>query len=94
MKNHIALAIALALGSTFAIAGDDKHKSDSTAAPAASEQSATEPKAGEEMKEGAAGAAGPESSKGVSGAASGDAAVTTPPKDGEAAPSDSDKPKK
>lgn len=33
MKNHIALAIALALGSTFAIAGD-KHKSDTTSAPA------------------------------------------------------------
>lgn len=77
MKNHIALAIALALGSTFAIAGDKHHKSDSTSATPTEEpakQDQAQPKSGEAMKEGAAGAAGPESSTGVSGAASGDAA--------------------
>ncbi|MBA2350216.1 MAG: hypothetical protein M3Q32_05395 [Pseudomonadota bacterium] len=95
MKNHIALAIALALGSTFAIAGD-KHKSDSTSAPA-TEKSATQdqaqPKSGVAMKEGAAGAAGPEATTGASGAASGDAAgaSATTNASGEVKAGDADK---
>lgn len=57
MKNHIALAIALALGSTFAIAGD-KHKSDSTSATSSEATKEGADKAGAAADAGATSAGG------------------------------------